>query len=77
MGEGGGAPARVRSSIADRAFLVDVFVNLFEVRAMESEIRRDLDERAMEPATDALQETTRDGTDFRVDVERWLELVGR
>ena len=73
----GGAPTRVRSPIADRAFLVDVFVNLFEVRAMESEIRRDLDERAMEPATDALQETTRDGTDFRVDVERWLELVGR
>lgn len=73
----GGAPTRVRSSIADRAFLVDVFVNLFEVRAMESEIRRDLDERGMEPATDALQETRRDGTDFRVDVERWLELVGR
>ena len=73
----GGAPTRVRSPIADRAFLVDVFVNLFEVRAMESEIRRDLDERGMEPATDALQETTRDGTDFRVDVERWLELVGR
>ena len=71
----GGAPTRVRSSIADRAFLVDVFVNLFEVRAMESEIRRDLDEHGMEPATDALQETTRDRTDFRVDVERWLELV--
>jgi hypothetical protein len=73
----GGAPTRVRSSIADRAFLVDVFVNLFEVRAMESEIQRDLDERGMEPATDAHQESTRDGTDFRVDVERWLELVGR
>jgi hypothetical protein len=73
----GGAPTRVRSSIADRAFLVDVFVNLFEVRAMESEIRRDLDERGMEPATDALQETSQDGLDFRVDVERWLELVGR
>ena len=72
----GGAPTRVRSSIADRAFLVDVFVNLFEVRAMESEIRRDLDERGMEPATNAL-ETSQDGTDFRVDVERWLELVGR
>jgi hypothetical protein len=73
----GGAPTRVRSSIADRAFLVDVFVNLFEVRAMESEIRRDLDERGMEPVTDALQETTRKGTDFRVDVERWLEWVKR
>ena len=73
----GGAPTRVRSSIADRAFLVDVFVNLFEVRAMESEIRRDLDERGMEPATDALHETSQDGTDFRVDVERWLEWVKR
>jgi hypothetical protein len=73
----GGAPIRVRSSIADRAFLVDVFVNLFEVRAMESEIRRDLDERGMEPATDALQETSQDGMDFRVDVERWLEWVRR
>jgi hypothetical protein len=73
----GGAPTRVRSSIADRAFLVDVFVNLFEVRAMESEIRQDLDERAMEPATDALRETSQDGTDFRVDVERWLEWVKR
>ena len=73
----GGPPTRVRSSIADRAFLVDVFVNLFEVRAMESEIRQDLDERGMEPATDALRETSQDGTDFRVDVERWLELVGR
>ena len=52
----GGAPTRVRSSIADRAFLVDVFVNLFEVRAMESEIRRDLVERGMEPATDALRD---------------------
>ena len=73
----GGAPTRVRSPIADRAFLVDVFVNFFEVRAMESEIRRDLDERGMEPATDALHEISHDGTDFRVDVERWLELVGR
>src|SRR5215470_6326298 len=27
----GGAPVRVRSSIADRAFLVEFFVNLFEI----------------------------------------------
>ena len=40
----GAPPARVRSSIADRAFLVDVFVTLFEVREMEAEIRRDLEE---------------------------------
>ena len=73
----GGAPTRVRSSIADRAFLVDMFVNLFEVRAMESEIRQDLDERGTESATSALRETRQDGSDFRFDVERWLELVGR
>ena len=73
----GGAPTRVRSSIEDRAFLVDVFVNLFEVRAMESEIRRDLDERGIKPATDARRGTSLDGMDFRVDVERWLELVRR
>ena len=73
----GGAPTRVRSSIEDRAFLVDVFVNLFEVRAMESEIRRDLDERAAELAPDARLETDQKGMDFRIDVERWLELVGR
>ena len=73
----GGAPTRVRSSIADRAFLVDVFVNIFEVRAMESEIRRDLDEAGRQRVPDAVHETRQDGTDFRVDVERWLELVVR
>jgi hypothetical protein len=73
----GAPPTRVRSSIADRAFLVDVFVNLFEVRAMESEIRQDLGERGIEPAANALRETGQDGSDFRVEVERWLELVGR
>ncbi len=36
--DGGRRSDRVRSSIADRAFLVDVFVNLFEVRAMEAAI---------------------------------------
>ena len=73
----GSAPTRVRSSIADRGFLVDVFVNLFEVRAMESEIRRDLEERGTESAADALRETSQEGSDFRVDVERWLEVVKR
>ena len=73
----GGAPARVRSSIADRAFLVDVFVNLFEVRAMEGTIRADLDERRADAAPETLLAETADGTDFRVDVERWLELVAR
>ena len=73
----GGAPARVRSSIADRAFLVDVFVNLFEVRAMEGTIRADLDARRADAGPEDLLAETADGTDFRVDVERWLELVAR
>ena len=73
----GGAPTRVRSSIADRAFLVDVFVNLFEVRAMEGTIRADLDERRADASPGDLLAETVDGTDFRVDVERWLELVAR
>lgn len=69
----GGAPTLVRSSIADRNFLIDVFVNLFEVREMEALIREDLDERG---ADRALASST-SGRDFRVDVERWLELVTR
>ena len=35
----GGAPSRVRSSIADRAFLVEFFVNLFEVIGAEGSVR--------------------------------------
>ena len=70
----------MRSSIADRAFLVDVFVNLFEVRAMEAAIRTDLAEREPVAGPDGLNdlnEATVEGTDFRLDVERWLELVAR
>jgi hypothetical protein len=62
----GGAPSRVRSSIADRAFLVEMFVNLFEVTGAESSLRdqiRDLPADADSP----------DGIDFRSDVERWLD----
>ncbi len=65
------APTRVRSSIADRAFLVEIFVNLFEVRAMEASIRRDLAARGDR----APRDSTIDGMDFRLDVERWLALV--
>jgi hypothetical protein len=52
----GGAPSRVRSSIADREFLLELFVNLFEVSGVEDSVR----------AGDA-----RSG-DFRSDVEQWL-----
>ena len=73
----GAPPARVRSSIADRAFLVDVFVALFEVREMEAEIRRDLEELEEElPARHEPLEAAA-GSDFRIDIERWLELVAR
>jgi len=62
----GVAPSRVRSSLTDRAFLVDVFVNLFEVTGTEQSVRDEL-ARQGGPRTDA--------TDFRVEVDRWLEIV--
>jgi hypothetical protein len=57
----GGAPARVRSSISDRPFLVDFFVNLFEVTGDEESIRAAIPHRA--PG---------DRRDFQHDVEDWL-----
>jgi hypothetical protein len=57
----GGAPARVRSSITDRAFLVEFFVNLFEVTGAEASVRA------------AIAPHRRDGGhDFQQDVEEWL-----
>jgi hypothetical protein len=63
----GGAPSRVRSSIADRTFLIDVFVNLFEVSGMEAAIRDSTAEPHSPPNAH--------GLDFRGDVERWLARV--
>ncbi len=60
----GGAPARVRSSISDRAFLVDFFVNLFEVTGDEASVRQAL---ASRHSTDA--------HDFQQDVEEWLTIT--
>src|SRR4026209_484727 len=57
----GGAPARVRSSISDRPFLVAFFVNLFEVTGDEESIRAAIPHRA--PG---------DRRDFQHDVEDWL-----
>ena len=64
----GGAPARVRSSLTDRAFLVDVFVALFEEAGVEASVRARLHERDARPSAQA----DSPGKDFRSDVERWL-----
>jgi hypothetical protein len=57
----GGAPRRVRSSISDRAFLVDFFVNLFEVAGDEDSIRAAIPQRT--------------SSDFQHDVENWLDVT--
>ena len=67
----GGAPARVASPLADREFLVDFFVNLFEVSHAEDSVRGGL------PADLKFTSGGDGGTDFRRDVERWLEIVMR
>lgn len=57
----GDAPTRVRSSITDRAFLVEFFVNLFEVTGTEASVRA------------AIQAASRpSGDDFQREVEVWL-----
>jgi hypothetical protein len=58
----GGAPSRVRSSISDRAFLVEFFVNLFEVIGAEESVRAAIPQPARGQ-----------GRDFLHDVEEWLE----
>lgn len=64
----GGAPSRVRSSIRDREFLVDVFVELFEVTSAEESVRAELTARG----TQRLADSDPDGTDFKADVRHWL-----
>ena len=66
----GGAPARVRTSIADRDFVVDLFLGLFEVAGMEAEIRKALADRGVVPADAGPR-----GRDFREDVQVWLDQV--
>jgi len=67
----GGAPSRVRSSIADRTFLTDTFVDLFEGTAVETSIR-DQFSRGM---TGTVHADTTDGRDFRDEVVAWLDRV--
>jgi len=59
----GGAPTRVRSSITDRAFWVEFFVDLFEVTGAEASVRQ------------AISRQAQDRPDFQTDVEEWLKLV--
>ncbi len=67
----GGAPARVVTSLGDREFLVDFFVNLFEVSHAEDSVRGAL------PADLKVTTAGEGGTDFRRDVEGWLAIVRR
>ena len=60
----GGAPRSVRSTM-DRAFLIDRFVDLFEVTGSEDSLRVQL------PADTA--RAAAQGHDFRADVEAWLD----
>jgi hypothetical protein len=69
----GGAPARVRSSITDRGFLVDFFVELFEVSHAEESIRKALAAEGHPAGGDARAACP----DFRLEVERWLVWVMR
>ena len=67
----GVAPSRVRSSLTDRAFLVDLFVNLFEVAGTEASVREDL------ASAGHRAEDSGEGHDFRAEVDRWLGMVLR
>ena len=61
----GGAPTSVRTAVADRQFLIDLFVDLFEGGPAEHDIR------AGRPAG----EPPLAGRDFTHEVERWLHAV--
>jgi hypothetical protein len=59
----GPPPDRVRSSIGDRQFLADVFVELFEGSEAERTLRR------------GVASAEADATDFHAVVVRWLDAV--
>jgi hypothetical protein len=61
----GDAPSRVRSAIPDRGFLIDVFVELFEVSGLEASVRAQVGDGAPDELAN--------GSDFRADVQRWLD----
>lgn len=63
----GGVPTRIRSWIADREFLLDALVELFEVAGLQDDIRADLTERRGAVIDN----------DFRSDLDAWLDDVMR
>jgi hypothetical protein len=67
----GGPPSRVRISMTDRAFIVELFLNLFEVTGSEEAVREALAEQQL---TVPREERVL-GADFRSDVERWVDHV--
>jgi hypothetical protein len=64
----GGAPDHVRTLIADREFLTDFFVELFEGTAAERSIHQML-------ADATTRHAGGDGRDFWADVAEWLDRV--
>ncbi len=72
IGMSGGAPSRVRTSIANRDFLIEFFVDLFEVTHAEPSVHEALDRASI-----ARPDPGNDGTDFRADVDQWLALTQR
>jgi hypothetical protein len=67
----GGPPSRVRSAIASRAFLLEFFVNLFELSGVEASLRQQL-------TTTASSHTPAQAEwDFRHDVAHWLDVALR
>jgi hypothetical protein len=70
----GGPPTRVRSSLRDRAFLVRIFVNLFEVLGLEGDVRLQLAARGLDVRRgldDRIGSSA--GNDLQSDVEVWLD----
>ena len=64
----GGAPCAVRSPMP-RDFLVEMFVNLFEVTGTEDSVR----EQLASDSTPAPADRHPNGHDFRGEVEAWVE----
>ena len=73
---GGPAPDRVRSSIGDRAFLAEVFVEMFEGTPAQADIVDAVSEGLIDVGSAETEpQPGQPARDFKEHVERWLELV--